>query len=211
MNKPNILFENKNYVVCEKPSGVLSEDGKTFGMPSLLSPENPFLTVHRLDKEVYGVTVYAKQSKAAASLSKQMQDGSFVKEYYAVVEGSLEESARFEDLLFKDSAKNKSFVVKKERKGVKKAILEYTKISEIDFEGKTLSLVKIKLYTGRTHQIRVQFSHRKHPVFGDRKYGSSIDGGFGLMLKKIGFKCPENGGFKEFSVDFPNELPWNLF
>lgn len=211
MSKPNVLFENEAYVVCEKPSGIMSEDGKVPGMPSLLSPQKPLLTVHRLDREVYGVTVYAKRSKAAASLSQQMQENSFIKEYVAVVEGSAEESGRYEDLLFKDSSKNKSFVVKRERRGVKKAILGFEKISETVFEGKELSLVKIKLYTGRTHQIRVQFSHRKHPVFGDRKYGSGFDGGFGLMLKKIGFKCPETGEYREFATDFPKALPWSLF
>ncbi len=211
MEKPQILFENSCYVVCEKPSGVMSEDGKVKGMPSLLSPDKPLLTVHRLDKEVGGVTVYAKKSKAAALLSAGMQDGSFIKEYYAVVEGITDESGRWEDLLFKDSSKNKSFVVKRVRGGVKKAILNFERVGIAKFEGKDFSLVKIKLETGRTHQIRVQFSHRKHPVFADKKYGSSQNGSFGLFLKKIGFKCPETGEYREFSLPFPKTEPWNLF
>lgn len=211
MEKPSVLFENDFYVVCQKPSGVLSEDGKTPGMPTLLSPDKPLLTVHRLDKEVGGVTVYAKLGKAAARLSEEMQNGSFVKEYYAVVEGFAEQSGRWEDLLFKDSSKNKSFVVKRERKGVKKAILNFERIATAKFEDKDLSLVKIKLETGRTHQIRVQFSHRKHPVFADKKYGSGFNGEFGLFLKKIGFVCPETDQYREFSLPFPEANPWNLF
>lgn len=211
MEKPAVLFDGGSYVVCEKPSGVMSEDGKAPGMPTLLSPDKPLLTVHRLDKEVGGVTVYAKLGKAAAKLSEQMQNGSFCKEYYAVVEGITEENGRWEDLLFKDSSKNKSFVVKRERKGVKKAILNFERIATAKFEDKDLSLVKIKLETGRTHQIRVQFSHRKHPVFADKKYGSGLQGGFGLFLKKIGFNCPETNQYREFSLPFPKGEPWNLF
>lgn len=211
MEKPAVLFDGGSYVVCEKPSGVMSEDGKAPGMPTLLSPDKPLLTVHRLDKEVGGVTVYAKLGKAAAKLSEQMQNGSFCKEYYAVVEGITEENGRWEDLLFKDSSKNKSFVVKRERKGVKKAILNFERIATAKVEDKDLSLVKIKLETGRTHQIRVQFSHRKHPVFADKKYGSGLQGEFGLFLKKIGFNCPETNQYREFSLPFPKGTPWDLF
>lgn len=211
MGPINILFENSAYTVCEKPNGVLSEDGKTQGMPSLLCDQRPLLTVHRLDKEVGGVTVYAKKKLEAAELSRQMQDGSFLKEYYAVVEGEVPQNGRWEDLLFKDSSKNKSFVVKRERKGVKKAILDFERVGSVPFEDRTLSLVKIRLETGRTHQIRVQFSHRKHPVFADRKYGSELKGEFGLFLKKIGFFCPETGEYREFSLPFPKGIPWDLF
>ena len=205
------IYETEAYVVCRKPSGVMSEDGKVAGMPSLLCAEKPLLTVHRLDKEVGGVTVYAKKSFAAAAFMKQIQDGSFLKEYYAVTEGETEKSGRYEDLLFKDSSKNKSFVVKRERKGVKRAILNFERINTVNVDGKTLSLVKIRLETGRTHQIRVQFSHRSTPVYGDKKYGSNLSGGFGLFLKRIGFKCPETDDYKEFELPFPETYPWKYF
>ena len=108
-----ILYENNDYVVCLKPSGVAAEDGSKIGMPSLLGGEGtPLLTVHRLDKEVSGVTVYAKNKYAASKLSHQMQNGKFGKEYYAVVEGEVEGEGRYEDYLFKDSSKNKSLFTK---------------------------------------------------------------------------------------------------
>ena len=206
-----ILFQNDEYTVCKKPSGVMSEDGNAKGMPSLLNENNPLLTVHRLDREVGGVTVYAKKSKSAANLMKQIQNGEFLKEYYAVVEGEVEPFGRYEDLLFKDSSKNKSFVVKRERKGVKKAILNYELVKTISVDDSKLSLVKVKLETGRTHQIRVQFSSRNHPVFGDKKYGSKCTDGFGLYLKKIVFKCPKTNEYKEYTLSFPDSLPWKLF
>ncbi len=211
MRQVNIIFETNDYVVCEKPSGVTSEDSKTIGMPSLLNEEKPLLTVHRLDREVGGVMVYAKHREAAAKLSTQVTEKSFFKEYYAIVEGETKPCGRYEDLLFKDSAKNKSYVVKRERKGVKKAVLSFERVAVTSFEGVLLSLVKIKLETGRTHQIRVQFSSRNHAVFGDKKYGSKFTGGFGLFLKKIGFKCTKTGEFKEYSISFPDTLPWNIF
>ncbi len=211
MQKINKLFVTNGYVVCEKPSGVTSEDGKQLGLPSLLSIDKPLLTVHRLDKEVGGVMVYAKTANAAAKLSSQVANKSFFKEYYAILEGLVPESGLLEDLLFKDSSKNKSYVVNRERKGVKKAVLTFERISYTTYEGNTLSLVKIHLETGRTHQIRVQFSFRKHPVFGDRKYGAKTGGGFGLFLRKIGFICPETDEYNEFELPLPDILPWNLF
>ena len=206
-----VLYENNGYIVCQKPFGITSEDGKVKGMPTLLNEEKPLLTVHRLDREVGGVMVYAKSSKAAAKLSAQVTDKSFFKEYIAVVEGEVDSSGRYEDLLFKDSSKNKSYVVKRERKGVKKAILNFERVAVASCEGQLLSLIKIKLETGRTHQIRVQFSSRNHAVFGDKKYGSKLNGGFGLFLKKIGFKCTETGEYKEYDLPLPNTIPWSVF
>ena len=123
--------------------------------------------IHRLDKNVGGVMVYARTKQAAASLSKAVQDGSLVKEYVALVHGTPPENGDWTDLLFKDSTKNKVFVVKKERRGVKKARLEFRRLSEGD-----TSLVRIRLHTGRSHQIRVQFSSRGFPLVGDHKYGA---------------------------------------
>lgn len=177
------IFEDETIIVCIKPAGVLSQrdaSGKT-NMQDLLG--NVYC-VHRLDREVSGIMVFAKNAKTAADLTKQIQEHTFQKEYMAVVEGNLEESsAILEDLLFKDSSKNKTFVVKKERKGVKKAKLSYETIAE----GTDKTLVKIHLYTGRTHQIRVQFASRTHPVWCDRKYGSKETGNMALYSYSLSF------------------------
>ena len=156
-----ILYSDPEIVVCVKPVGMDSEHE----VPQALGGE--IYPVHRLDKNVGGVMVYAKKKTAAAALSKAVQEGTMVKEYVAMVHGAPPEEGDWEDLLWKDSAKNKVFVVKRERRGVKKARLEYKRLRE----GET-SLVRIRLHTGRSHQIRVQFSSRGFPLVGDHKYGS---------------------------------------
>ncbi len=159
-----IMFSDGDIAVCIKPVGYDSEKQ----VPVLLSEKlgGDFFTVHRLDKNVGGVMVYARSSKSAAKLSSSIQNGEMIKEYLALVHGSPDPSGTMEDFLFKDSSKNKVFVVKRERKGVKKAKLEYDVIRA----GET-SLVHIRLFTGRSHQIRVQFASRGFPLLGDRKYG----------------------------------------
>ena len=156
-----ILYQDKQIVVCVKPVGMDSEHD----VPQAL--EGEIFPIHRLDKNVGGVMVYARTKAAAAALSKAVQDGSLVKEYVAMVHGTPPESGDWTDFLFKDSAKNKVFVVKKERKGVKKARLEFVRLGE--------NLVRIRLHTGRSHQIRVQFASRGFPLVGDHKYGSKDD------------------------------------
>ena len=153
-----ILYSDKDMVVCVKPVGLDSERE----VPQELGGE--IFPIHRLDKNVGGVMVYARTKAAAAALSKAVQDGSLVKEYVAKVHGTPPENGDWTDLLFKDSTKNKVFVVKKERKGVKKARLEFVRLDE--------NLVRIRLHTGRSHQIRVQFASRGFPLMGDHKYGS---------------------------------------
>ena len=156
-----ILYSDPEIVVCVKPVGMDSEHE----VPQALGGE--IYPIHRLDKNVGGVMVYAKKKASAAALSKAVQEGTMVKEYVAMVHGTPPEVGDWEDLLWKDSAKNKVFVVKRERRGVKKARLEYKRLTE----GET-SLVRIRLHTGRSHQIRVQFSSRGFPLVGDHKYGS---------------------------------------
>lgn len=195
-----ILFEDEEIVVCIKERGVLSQQGKPGqkSMIDILSAEcgSEVYPVHRLDKEVSGVMVYAKTKSAAANLSAQVSSRKMEKHYIATTEkSSLEKEGTMEDLLFFDKAKNKSFVVKKERKGVKKAILEYREISSDSERSSFL----VRLLTGRTHQIRVQFASRKLPLVGDRKYGSKIDGDMGLVSCFIGFKHPKSGEWLEFS------------
>ena len=156
-----ILYSDKDLVVLVKPVGMDSEHE----VPAALGGE--IYPIHRLDKNVGGVMVYAKTKTAAAALSKAVQEGTMVKEYVAMVHGTPPASGDWEDLLWKDSKKNKVFVVKRERGGVKKARLEFVRLSA----GET-SLVRIRLHTGRSHQIRVQFSSRGFPLVGDHKYGS---------------------------------------
>ena len=163
-----ILYSDKQIAVCIKPVGLDSEQEVPAELIRQLGGE--CFPIHRLDKNVGGVMVFARTKPDAAALSKAVQDGAMVKEYVAMVHGSPPEEGDWEDLLFKDSSKNNVFVVKKERKGVKKARLTYRR-----FTGGETSLVRIRLYTGRSHQIRVQFSSRGYPLVGDHKYGSRDD------------------------------------
>jgi len=136
--------------------------------------------------------VYARTKQAAASLSKAVQEGTMVKEYVAKVHGMPPESGDWEDLLWKDGKKNKVFVVKRERKGVKAAHLEYTRLTDAD-----PALVRIRLHTGRSHQIRVQFASRGFPLVGDHKYGSR-DEASAPMLFSCCITFPYNGSEKSF-------------
>ena len=156
-----ILYSDKNYTVIVKPVGLDSEHE----VPAALSGE--VYPIHRLDKNVGGVMVYARTKSAAAALSKAVQEGTMIKEYVAMVHGTPPESGDWEDWLFKDSRKNKVFVVKRQRSGVKKARLEFHRLTA----GET-SLVHVRLHTGRSHQIRVQFASRGFPLVGDHKYGA---------------------------------------
>ena len=160
-----ILYSDKNIAVCVKPVGLDSEAEVPGALKEQLGGE--IFPIHRLDKNVGGVMVYARTKQAAAALSKAVQEGTMAKEYVAMVHGTPPESGDWEDLLWKDSRKNKVFVVKRQRGGVKKARLEYKRLSA----GET-SLVHVRLHTGRSHQIRVQFSSRGFPLVGDHKYGS---------------------------------------
>ena len=161
----NILYSDRDLAVIVKPVGVDSEHQ----VPALISETlgGEIFPIHRLDLNVGGVMVYARTKAAAAQLSRLVQEGKLVKEYRCLVHGNPPEGGVLEDLLFKDSRKNKVFVVKKERKGVKKASLEYVRLTD-----GSPSLLHIRLHTGRSHQIRVQFASRGFPLVGDHKYGA---------------------------------------
>ncbi len=223
-----ILYENKDIIVCLKPIGVLSEecDGADSLPKMLLShlkekgETGQIYTVHRLDAGVGGVMLYAKNKNAAAELSRQIQERTFEKEYLAVVEGiPSEKSGSMTDLLFRDSAKNKSYVVKRMRKGVKEARLDYellASVEENDSKGEACpkSLVKILLHTGRTHQIRVQFSSRNMSLCGDKRYGSkkvAKTSEIALFSYRLTFKMPNKKEKVTFSHKPLGSYPWDMF
>lgn len=187
-----LLYCDKDMVVCVKPVGMDAEHD----VPAALGGE--IFPIHRLDKNVGGVMVYAKTRQAAAALSRAVQEGTMVKEYVALVHGCPPEAGDWEDLLWKDSGKNKVFVVNRERRGVKKARLEYRRLTA----GET-SLVRIRLHTGRSHQIRVQFASRKFPLVGDHKYGSR-DAATAPML----FSCKLTFPWKGKTWEFEALPPW---
>ena len=188
----DILYSDKEIAVCIKPVGLDSENEVPAALKERFGGE--IFPIHRLDQNVGGVMVYARTKQAAAALSKAIQEGSMVKEYVALVHGTPPESGDWEDLLWKDSRKNKVFVVKRIRGGVKKARLEFRRLSQ----GET-SLVRIRLHTGRSHQIRVQFSSRGFPLVGDHKYGSR-DQRTEPMLFSCRITFPYKGETKSFEV-----------
>ena len=187
-----ILYSDNGLVACIKPVGLDSESALPAALKEQLGGE--IFPIHRLDQNVGGVMVFARNKAAAAALSKAVQEGQMVKEYVAMVHGTPPETGDWEDYLFKDSRKNKVFVVKKERKGVKYARLEFDRL----FAGET-SLVHIRLHTGRSHQIRVQFSSRGFPLVGDHKYGSR-DTATAPMLFSCRITFPWKGETKIFEA-----------
>lgn len=180
-----LLYSDKQIVVAVKPVGLDSEKEVPAALAEQLGGE--IFPIHRLDKNVGGVMVFARTKSAAAALSRAIQEGTLVKEYVALVHGTPPEQGDWEDLLFKDSGKNKVFVVKKLRKGVKPARLEFVRRTA----GET-SLVHVRLHTGRSHQIRVQFASRGFPLVGDHKYGSR-DAATAPMLYSCRLTFPYRG------------------
>ena len=210
-NKVSVLFQDESVIVAVKPYGALSEpDEKKPNMPSLLQEQSGcerVFTVHRLDRTTQGVMVYALTQEAARLLSAQIQRGEMQKTYLAVVEGVPDEpSGEYVDLLYFDRRKNKSYVVKRERKGVKEARLRYEIVKTAEVEGERLSLIKIRLLTGRTHQIRVQLASRKMPLVGDRRYGSKrVCENIQLCASELSFIHPFTGEEMCFSYQPTNE------
>ena len=185
-----ILFSDRDIVLCVKPVGLDSEIQMPAALKETLGGE--IYPVHRLDKNVGGVMIFARTQAAAASLSKAIQEGKLIKEYVALVHGNPPESGDWEDLLWKDSRKNKVFVVKRMRGGVKKARLEFTRLASGEE-----SLVRVRLHTGRSHQIRVQFASRGYPLVGDHKYGAR-DNAPAPMLYSCKLTFPHKGKLLEF-------------
>ena len=213
----NIIYEDNHLLVVEKPINIpVQEDSsKDLDFLTLLKdfikkrdnkPGNVFLgLIHRLDRPVGGIMVFAKTSKCASRLSEQVRNRTFKKTYFAIVEGKAEEKATLVDKLLKDTKNN---IVRVDKNG-KESILDYELIDYKD----NLSLVKINLKTGRSHQIRVQFSSRGHALYGDQKYNknSVIGEQIALFANLITFNHPITKEELTFKLDLPNRKPWNKF
>lgn len=207
-----ILYQDKRILVAVKPAGVLSTD-EPGGMPQLLrqalgDTQACIRTVHRLDRVVGGVMVFARSRMAASILSCQMRERQFRKQYLAVVHGRpVDTTGVMTDLLFRDTYAGKTVVVSHPGKGVQPARLEYTVLDTQN----GMSLVSVVLETGRTHQIRVQFASRCLPLAGDRKYGTDDGCPIGLWSCGLQFFHPESGEPLAFFHRPPDELPWTQF
>ena len=211
-----ILYEDNHLLVVEKPINMPTQEDDSKD-PDLLNelkkyikekynkPGNVYLgLVHRLDRPVGGVMVFAKTSKAASRLSEQVRTHKLEKSYYAVIEGKLEDG-KLIDKLLKDEKTNNTIV----SPNGKESVLSFKNITYKD----GLSLVDIKLETGRSHQIRVQFSSRNHPLYGDQRYNKHAKVGeqIALFAYKLSFEHPVTKELLEFKLDKPNKYPWNIF
>ena len=216
MEDLHILYEDAHLVLCVKPVGVLSEDSEQGAcMPALLrrhyreqGKPDYIATVHRLDKIVGGVMLFSRRREVTGKLTAAVAEHRVTKEYLAVLRGHpAEASATLTDLLFRDASKNKSYVVKRMRKGVREASLEYVTLGNTE----ELTLVRVRLHTGRTHQIRVQFSSRGLPLLGDIRYGSKADCSTALWSYHMAFTHPVTGRAVDVTCPPPESWPWTLF
>ena len=217
MSDLTILYEDAHLVICLKPPGVLSEDSeKGRCMPALLrehyraqGKSDYIATVHRLDKIVGGVMVFSRRRQVTGQLTAAIARHEITKEYLAVLRGHPEKAEdTLTDLLFRDAAHNKSYVVKRMRKGVREARLSYREIARTE----ALSLVRVQLHTGRTHQIRVQFASRGLPLLGDIRYGSRDERcTAALWSYRLALRHPVTGETVDVSALPPEGYPWQLF
>ena len=205
-----ILYSDRDILVCIKPARILSTD-EPGGLPSLVrtalgDEKADVRTVHRLDRVVSGVMVLARNAKAASELSRQIREDTFEKEYLTVVHGRPEkDSGTLTDLLYRDKARRMTMVASEPAKGVQEAILDYTVMKHTE----DMSRVKVLLRTGRTHQIRVQFSSRNLPLVGERKYCTLEDPcEIALWSHRVAFTHPYTGEYMTFSKEPPLTYPW---
>lgn len=209
---PEFVYQDADIIVCIKPPRVLSTD-EPGGLPELVrealgEPDADIRTVHRLDRVVSGLMVVARSAAAAAELSRQIRDNQFEKEYLAVIHGTPEyDTGRLWDLLQRDKARKMTMVVQEEGKGVQPAALTYRVLTRND----GMSRVRIKLETGRTHQIRVQFASRQMPLVGERKYSTLEDDcEIALWSYRLAFNHPVTGEKMEFTKEPPAVYPWTV-
>lgn len=208
----DFIYQDPHIVVCVKPARVLSTD-EPGGMPELVrqalgDPAADVRTVHRLDRVVSGLMVLARSAQAASELSRQIREDQFQKEYMAVIHGHPETpQGTMTDLLLRDKQERKTYIVQEPAKGVQEAILHYQVISSAE----EFSRVRIQLVTGRTHQIRAQFSGHGMPLVGDRKYSTLEDPcEIALWSCRLAFTHPVTGKPMEFSLEPPEIYPWTV-
>lgn len=206
----DFLYQDSHIVVCIKPPRVLSTD-EPGGMPELVrqalgDPKADVRTVHRLDRVVSGLMVLARTPQAASELSRQIREDQFEKEYLAVVHGCPDATdGTFTDLLLRNKQERKTYIVQEPAKGVQEAILNY----QVKASTEDMSRVQIQLITGRTHQIRAQFSGRNLPLVGDRKYSLREDNcEIALWSYRLSFYHPVSGEELEFIQEPPAIYPW---
>ena len=211
-SRVRIIYKDGDIAVCVKPAGVLSTDEEG-GMPQLVrealgDKDADIRTVHRLDRVVGGLMVLARNRESAAALGRQICDGAFEKEYLAVAHGSVPDGGTMTDLLLRDKARRMTFVADSPQKGAQEAILNYRTLERAS----GMSLVKIVLVTGRTHQIRCQFASRGYTLVGERKYSTLGDEcEIALWSHKLRFLHPKSGERLEFLLPPPQKYPWCEF
>ena len=217
----NVLYEDNHIIVAIKPAGVLSQsDGsnspdmltilKSYIKEKYEKPGEVYLgLVHRLDRPVSGVMVFARTSKAASRLSEQIRSRRVEKIYRCVVCGVLDGSGRLENFICKDEKSNIVTVSDIEKPGYKLSYLDYKSIASND----GLTIVEVKLGTGRSHQIRAQMSHMGFPIVGDQKYGKKDNRCKDIALEayKLSFEHPVKHENMSFEAPLPDSYPWNLF
>ena len=206
----DLLYLDDRVLVCVKPAGIRSTD-EPGGLPDLVraalgDPDANLRTVPRLDQVVGGLMVLARTARAASDLSAQIRAGTFEKEYLAVVHGETPDRGHLEDLLARDRERRRTVVVTEPGPNARPASLDYETLARAD----GCSLVRIRLHTGRTHQIRVQFSSRVFPLLGDRKYGADDgEGQIALWSFRLAFRHPRTGKRACFQLPPPPQGPWS--
>lgn len=221
----SIIFEDNHVLVAYKPQGVLSQADSSSD-PDMLTilkdyikvrdnkPGNVWLgLLHRLDRPVSGIMVFAKTSKCASRISEQIRQHQVVKRYRAAIHGVMEDpEGELENYILKDPKTNTVKVLESECGGAKKAKLKYKTVGKSSCEGHPVSLVEVELETGRSHQIRSQFAHAGHPILGDRRYGVK-DNVTDIALQSfvIGFSHPVTKEYMEYVLPVPQDAPWNVF
>lgn len=215
-----IVSKTKDYVIIYKPAGIPSQSDPTGDKDAMtlcsemlcqMGESGELFLIHRLDRVVGGLIVFARNKKSAATLSALVAEHNITKEYFAVVDGRAEGGV-MRDYLYKDATLGKAFVTDRKRAGVKEAELEYTALDTINVDNREVSLVKVRLKTGRFHQIRAQFSSRKMPLIGDKKYGSrdfkaKLPSLFATRLS-FDFNCKT---VSEYRLPDLSIYPWSLF
>ena len=215
-----IISKTKDYIIIYKPVGIPSQsdpsgDKDAMTMCSEMLRQNgesaELYLIHRLDRVVGGLIVFARNKKSAATLSALVAEHNITKEYFAVVEGRAEGGV-MRDYLYKDATLSKAFVTDRKRSGVKEAELEYTTLDTVCLDNREISLVRVRLKTGRFHQIRAQFSSREMPLIGDKKYGSRDFKAKtpSLFAARLAF-CFNGKEVSESKLPDHSVYPWSLF